>query len=237
MARVREAAEWSDKAANHMPVAANITGSSLPTPATATRRSLCGFRGPHRPRKHTLLPKTTKPDDRRQCLNERVIIAKKGDTVVRILRDLGATPEDISAIAGAWRPRPRWRLKEGQKLRILMSPIRGGQRLQPIRVIVASDFGIDAVVALSDTGKYVSVDVKTSTPKSPKMPRTTTKTTLRRAALPKRLRDCAAQPDTPPHHRRSDPHLLLRRRFPAQSAAGRFLRSALRRRGGNAGRR
>ena len=36
----------------------------------------------------------------------------------------------------------------------------GAQRLQPIRVIVANDTAIDAVVALADTGKYVSVDVK-----------------------------------------------------------------------------
>ena len=35
-----------------------------------------------------------------------------------------------------------------------------GQRLQPIRVIIAGDSGIDAVIALADTGKYVSVDVK-----------------------------------------------------------------------------
>ena len=42
-----------------------------------------------------------------------------------------------------------------------MAPVLGGgQRLQPIRVIVATDLGIDAVVALADTGKYVSVDVK-----------------------------------------------------------------------------
>ena len=54
-------------------------------------------------------------------------------------------------------------VKEGQKLRILMAPVPGGQRLQPIRVIVASDASIDAVVALSDTGKYVSVDVRHGT--------------------------------------------------------------------------
>ena len=51
-------------------------------------------------------------------------------------------------------------IKEGQKLRVLMTPIPGSQRLQPIRVIIASDTSIDAVVALSDTGKYVSVDAK-----------------------------------------------------------------------------
>ena len=41
-----------------------------------------------------------------------------------------------------------------------MAPVLGGQRLQPIRVIIASKSTIDAVVALADTGKYVSVDVR-----------------------------------------------------------------------------
>ena len=51
-------------------------------------------------------------------------------------------------------------IKEGQKIRVLMAAVPGTQRLQPIRVIVANDASIDAVVALADTGKYVSVDVK-----------------------------------------------------------------------------
>ncbi len=59
--------------------------------------------------------------------------------------------------------RPRGRdggLKEGQKLRILMAPAGPGQRLQPYRVIVANESTIEAVVALSDLGKYVAVDVQ-----------------------------------------------------------------------------
>ncbi len=86
---------------------------------------------------------------------------KKGDSVSTILRDLGATPDEIGAIAKVLGPRGRdGGVKEGQKLRVLLSPVPGGQRLQPIRVIVASDATIDAVAALADTGKYVAVDVK-----------------------------------------------------------------------------
>ncbi len=64
----------------------------------------------------------------------------------------------VTAVLG-----PRGRdggIKEGQKLRVLMAPTTGSPRVQPIRVIIASDNVIDAVVALADTGKYVSVDVK-----------------------------------------------------------------------------
>src|SRR5205807_8744678 len=50
-------------------------------------------------------------------------------------------------------------VKEGQKLRALLAPANDGKRLQPVRVVLANDAGIDAVVAMSDLGKYVSVDV------------------------------------------------------------------------------
>ena len=46
------------------------------------------------------------------------------------------------------------------KLRILLAPAGPGQRIQPIRVIVLNENAIEAVVALSDAGKYVSVDVQ-----------------------------------------------------------------------------
>ena len=121
---------------------------------------------------------------------------------------------------------------------MLLSPVPGCQRLQPIRVIVASDTSIDAVVALSDTGKYVSVDVSNVDTEVADNPDDNQRRRhARRDALSKRLRDRAAQPDSAPDHRGPGPHLLLRRRFPAQGAARRFLRSALCRRGRSAGRR
>src|SRR5207247_928088 len=88
--------------------------------------------------------------------------AKKGESVGAILqRDFGATAEEIKAIAAVLGPRGRdGALKEGQKLRILLAPGEAGQRLQPIRVILLGDSGIEAVVALSDAGKYVPVDVQ-----------------------------------------------------------------------------
>ena len=41
-------------------------------------------------------------------------------------------------------------LKEGQRLRILLSAIAGGTRHQPIRVIIANDSTIEAAVAHHD---------------------------------------------------------------------------------------
>src|SRR5260221_12868717 len=120
-----------------------------------------GFEARIIPENITLLPKTTAQTTGGNGINEKLIIAKKGETVASILRDLGATPADIGAIARVLGPRALdGGIKEGQKLRVLMAPLMGGQRLQPIRGIVANDTPIDAAVALADTGKYVSVDVK-----------------------------------------------------------------------------
>jgi murein DD-endopeptidase MepM/ murein hydrolase activator NlpD len=162
MARVREAAEWSEKAAKHLPIAANITGIKLAYAGEATADPYAGFEARIVPENITLLPKTTNETTGGNAFNERVIVAKKGDSVATVLRDLGATPDEIGAIARVLGPRGRdGGIKEGQKLRVLLAPVPGGQRLQPIRVIVTSDTSIDAVVALSDMGKYVAVDVKT----------------------------------------------------------------------------
>jgi murein DD-endopeptidase MepM/ murein hydrolase activator NlpD len=163
MDRVREAAEWSEKAANHQPIGANITGIKLAYAGQATADPYAGFEARIVPENITLLPKTTDETTGGNAFNERVIVAKKGDTVATILRDQGATPDEIDAIAKALGPRGRDSgIKEGQKLRVLMAPVPGGPRLQPIRVIVANEVSIEAVVALSDIGKYVSVDVKSA---------------------------------------------------------------------------
>ena len=113
------------------------------------------------PENFTLLPKTVPQGNGGPGANERTITVKKGDNVGGILRDLGATPDEIKAIAGVLGAKGRdGGLKEGTKLRILLAP--AGQRLQPVRLIVIGDTAVEAVVALSDLGKYVSVDVQSA---------------------------------------------------------------------------
>ena len=94
--------------------------------------------------------------------NERTITVKKGDTVASILRELGALARRKSRRSPPCSV-PRGRdggLKEGTKLRILMSPTGG--RMQPMRLILVGETAVEAVVALSDLGKYVPVDVKSA---------------------------------------------------------------------------
>ena len=111
------------------------------------------------PENVTLLPKTTSqmtPGD----WSERMIPVKKGETVGSILRELGAAPDEIKSIIAVIGPAAlEGGLKEGQKLRVLMTPAGLGH-VQPLRVIIAGDSGITAAVALSDLGQYVPVDIR-----------------------------------------------------------------------------
>ena len=120
-----------------------------------------GFETRMVPENVTLLPKTKEQATGGNPSGERVHVVKKGDTVISVLRDQGATPEEAKSIAATLGPYGRdGGLKEGEKLRILMAPAGPGQRLQPYRVIVANDSTFEAVAALSDIGKYVAVDVQ-----------------------------------------------------------------------------
>ena len=81
------------------------------------------------PENVTLLPKTKDQATGGNPTGERVHIVKKGDTVISILRDQGATPEEAKSIAATLGARGRdGGLKEGEKLRILMATGRPGSR-------------------------------------------------------------------------------------------------------------
>jgi murein DD-endopeptidase MepM/ murein hydrolase activator NlpD len=161
LARVQEAAEWSAKTASHLPTEPGVTGIKLAYAGAATVDPYAGFEARIVPENITLLPKTAEETTGGNPFNERVVLVKKGDTVGSVLRDLGATPEEIAAINKVLgRYAQVGGITDGQKLRVLLSPLPNSKREQPVRVIVANEATIDAVAALSDTGKYVSVDAR-----------------------------------------------------------------------------
>jgi murein DD-endopeptidase MepM/ murein hydrolase activator NlpD len=162
---VHETAQWTGSVTPRYSLASVGPGGSgkLAYAAEGTPDPYFGFEARIVPENITLLPKTATQTTGGNAWNERMIVVKKADTINSILRELGATADETKAIASALGRRGRdGGLKEGQKLRILMQPMGVGQRLQPIRVIVATDTAVEAVVALSDTGKYVSVDVQSA---------------------------------------------------------------------------
>jgi len=160
MARVHEAAEWTGKSASQIP-APNITGIKLAYAGTANPDPYAGFEARIIPENITMLAKTTEQTTGGNPFNEKIILAKTGDSVANLLRDLGPTNDELTAIARTLGNFGRsGALKDGEKLRVLLSPVPDSKRLQPVRVIVANDAGVEAAAALSDTGKYVQVDVK-----------------------------------------------------------------------------
>ena len=171
--RVRDAANWRGNGggvryAALANAAADVSGATgaqsdikmAYATEVSTSDPYAGFETRVVPENVTLLPKTKEQITGGNPNGERVHIVKKGDTVTSVLRDLGATPEEIKAIAATLGQRGRdGGLKEGEKLRILMAPASPGARLQPFRVVVANDTMVEAITALSDLGKYVAVDV------------------------------------------------------------------------------
>ena len=158
VARVRDAATWAGGAADRPTLASLPTGPLGYAPAVDPYR---GFEATIVPENVTLFPKTAAQVTGGNAWNERLVVVKKGESATSILRDLGATPDEIKGFVGALGPRGRdGGIKEGQKLRILLAAAGAGQRMQPVRVMVMGDSAIEAVAAQSDTGKYVAVDVQ-----------------------------------------------------------------------------
>ena len=163
--RVRETANWSAGTAGGAIAAELRPNVKLATAyayaAEGTADLYAGFEARIIPENITLRPKTAAQTTGGNDYNEKTITLKKGDSVVTALRDLGAIPDEIKAITAVLGRLGRENgVKEGEKLRVLLAPAPGAKRLQPIRVIVADDAGLQGVAALSDIGKYVAVDVR-----------------------------------------------------------------------------
>jgi len=160
LASVREAANWNSRDTTRYAVAGLSPNQPLAYAAEGTPDPYAGFEARIVPENITLLPKTGSQVTGGGGASERTFFVKRGDSITSILKEVGAQPDDIKAIASALGARGRDRgLKEGLRLRILLANVPGSERLQPARVIIANEAAIEAVIALSDLGRYVSVDV------------------------------------------------------------------------------
>jgi murein DD-endopeptidase MepM/ murein hydrolase activator NlpD len=152
IARVRDAASFTGATPGRYEISSYA--------AEQTADPYAGFEARIVPENITLLPKTASLTSGGGNSSERTITVRKGENLASILRDAGATPEETRAIATALGAKGRdGAIKEGQRLRVLLSPTPGG-RMQPVRVIVTSDIGPEAFAALSDTGQFVNVPVQ-----------------------------------------------------------------------------
>jgi murein DD-endopeptidase MepM/ murein hydrolase activator NlpD len=159
MTRVRNVASFAGAEAPRLASAVTTGSLKLNYAAEGDTDPYVGFEARIVPENITLLPKTTSQATGGTDWSERLVVVKKGETVGSILRELGATPDRIKAIAAVLGARAReGGVKEGQKLRVLGAPAGPGYML-PLRIIIAGESAIEAAVALSDMGKYVPVDV------------------------------------------------------------------------------
>jgi murein DD-endopeptidase MepM/ murein hydrolase activator NlpD len=161
IARVRDAAILTGSVPTRVADSGGRSGVRMAYAAEGNVDLYMGIEPRIVPENITLLPKTKPQATGGHDGTEKAITLRKGESISTILRDLGATPEDIRSIAALLGTRGRdGGMKEGQKLRILLSPTRDGLRMQPVRVVIANDTSVEAVVALSDLGRYISVDVR-----------------------------------------------------------------------------
>jgi murein DD-endopeptidase MepM/ murein hydrolase activator NlpD len=162
IARVRDAANWNGGASGRYEVAGTGTDVRLGYAAEPQQPDpYAGFEARIVPENITMLPKTASQTTGGNPWNERTLVMKKGDTLALVLHDLGATLDETRAIEGALGRKGRdGAIKEGEKLRVLLSPTGG--RTQPVRVMVMGDSGIEACAALSDMGQYVAVDAQSA---------------------------------------------------------------------------
>ena len=165
ISRVRDAANWTGSVEQPRYLATSSPANARLGYATENTDELYAGFGPRGvPENITLLPKTASLTTGGTGSSERTITVKKGDGIAAIMRDLGASPDDIKAIVAALGAKGRdGGLKDGEKVRVLMSPVPGsGGRLQPARITLIGDTAVEAVVALSEMGKYVPVDVQSA---------------------------------------------------------------------------
>ncbi|HKF09530.1 MAG TPA: M23 family metallopeptidase [Xanthobacteraceae bacterium] len=162
LARVREAANWDGKLGQKLPLLASAVPPTLTAYAPERQADpYAGFEPRIAPENVSLLPKTTAQVTGGNAWNERTIVLKKGDSVSAFLREMGATADEIKAITAAFGGRGKDSSpRDGYKLRVLLAPASDGIRLRPVRVVIATDTAVEAMVAWSELGKYVAVDVR-----------------------------------------------------------------------------
>jgi len=164
LARVREAANWDGSSAQRPALLASAIPSVLTAYAPERHGDpYAGFEPRIVPENVTLLPKTKAQVTGGNAWNERTVPLKKGDSVSAVLREMGATADELKAITTAFGGRGKDSSpRDGYKLRVLLAPASDGTRLRPVRVIIATETNIEAMVAWSEMGKYVAVDVRSA---------------------------------------------------------------------------
>ena len=154
-----------------------LTGAATPgtdilgyAPATDTRFS--GIEVRVVPENVTNAPKTPIPASREPLVEDKLLMAKRGENFEQAMRGAGVAPEQIRTIIAAFGGKVRTSaLPDGQVLQVLYAPgPRPGDPRQIMRVSLLSNGQPDATVAMNDKGAFVPVDLPRQEPVGPQKP-------------------------------------------------------------------
>lgn len=111
------------------------------------------------PENVTNAPKTPIPASREPLVEDKLVIAKRGENFEQVMRTAGATPEQIRGMIQAFAGKVRISaLPDGQVLQILYAPgPRPGDGRQVVRVSFLTGGQPDGTVAVNDAGTFVPV--------------------------------------------------------------------------------
>lgn len=111
------------------------------------------------PENVTVLPKIEGAAKDR-AIEERVSALKRGETLDVVLRSAGLNSEGTKELVAALGGRAKINaLPEGQNVRVTLAPTAQSPNRQVVRVMLVGENGLEALAALNDQGKFVSVNV------------------------------------------------------------------------------
>lgn len=154
-----------------------LTGTAAPgndilayAPATDTRFS--GIEVRVVPENVTNAPKTPIPASREPLVEDKLLMAKRGENFEQVMRGAGVAPEQIRTMIAAFGGKIRTSaLPDGQVLQVLYAPgPRPGDPRQIMRVSLLSNGQPDGTIAMNDKGAFVLVDLPRPDAVSPQKP-------------------------------------------------------------------
>jgi murein DD-endopeptidase MepM/ murein hydrolase activator NlpD len=154
-----------------------LTGTAAPgtdilayAPATDTRFS--GIEVRVVPENVTNAPKTPIPASREPLVEDKLLMAKRGENFEQVMRGAGVAPEQVRTMIAAFGGKIRTSaLPDGQVLQVLYAPgPRPGDPRQIMRVSLLSNGQPDGMIAMNDKGVFVPVDVPRQDTVGPQKP-------------------------------------------------------------------
>ena len=138
------------------PMSGDILGYA---PATDTRFS--GIEVRVVPENVTNAPKTPIPASREPLVEDKLVLAKRGENFEQTMRGAGAAPEQIRGMLSAFGNRLKTSaLPDGQVLQVLYAPgPKPGDPRQIMRVSLLTNGQPDGTIAMNDKGVFVAVNI------------------------------------------------------------------------------